>query len=142
MICNTCAVSMKAGQQRRRQRLSLLKKQRKLTNVSEHSVRESSDLTQQRVLKEGFMKKRGVWSRALKRRYFVLFENRRLHYYGDCKNGVATDERGVADLGDIESVSKKHETGVEVVTALRDWVFECESKQERDAWSAVFESLM
>lgn len=88
------------------------------------------------------MRKRGVWSRALKQRYFVLFENRQLHYYGDYKNGAATDERGVADLSEMKSVSKKEETGLEVVTALREWIFECESKQERDAWCAVFESLM
>merc|ERR1712087_290908 len=138
MICGACSVSMAAHKQRRRRRQSMLQeeKQRKMTE------KQASEDTRKGVIREGFMKKRGVWSRALKKRYFVLFATRQMHYYGEFKDGIASDERGVADLSKIEGVNKQKETGLEVVTALREWRFECESKRERDVWCGVFESLM
>merc|ERR1719397_494085 len=109
---------MTAQKQRRRRRRSLLQKQSKMAKVSERKSQHTSVVRKNKakegVLMEGFMKKRGVWSRAFKSRYFVLFESRQMHYYGEYKHGVASDERGVADLSNIESVVKRGETSLEV----------------------------
>jgi len=95
------------------------------------------------VLKEGFMSKKGnFWNKAYKQRYFKLSSNRRLAYFKDFEPGAgASDERGVADLSDVQCMGKKGTRELKVTTPSREWKFMCESTAERDAWYGTIERL-
>ena len=93
------------------------------------------DGTKQRVVKEGFMMKRGnFWNKSLKERYFKLLGNRTLIYYASYANGVASDERGTADLRVVDGMVKKENGGLRILTPSREWKCQCSSNMERDAW--------
>lgn len=95
-----------------------------------------------KVVRRGFMSKKGVaWNRAYRRRYFELMADKRLRYFKEFKDGVAVDEKGVADLREVERVQKKSEKGLTVATPSREWVFLCDSAEDRDAWYEAFMAL-
>jgi len=88
-----------------------------------------------RVVKEGFMMKRGnFWNKSLKQRYFKLLENRTLIYYASFERGVASDERGTADLSVVDGMAKRDNGGLRILTPSREWKCQCSSDLERDAW--------
>jgi len=91
--------------------------------------------TSHRVIKEGFMRKKGnFWNRAFKKRYFKLLENRQLIYYKSYADGVASEERGVADLSVVDGISKKEDGGLHILTPSREWKCQCLTATERDSW--------
>jgi len=95
-----------------------------------------------RIIKEGFMMKKGnIWNKAFKKRYFKLLQNRYLYYYKSFEDGVATDERGYADLTVVTQMIKKGKNGLEITTPAREWKFLCTSSAERDEWYYILKQL-
>lgn len=142
VICNKCALSTNAKEERMRRNQQLLKRLAKIDQHHQESASHTIANTSHNVLKEGYMMKRGnAWSSSFKKRYFVLFESKQLYYYSRCRDGTVSYQRGVADLSNIQTVSKKDGNGLDVVTQDREWRFKCPSRTERDDWYHVFSSL-
>ena len=95
------------------------------------------------VVKEGFMSKKGnFWNKAYKQRYCRLTSDRQLVYFKHFDQGTgASDERGVADLKDVQGIMKKGSHELQVATPAREWKFMCDSTAERDSWYVAIERL-
>ena len=56
-----------------------------------------------KIIKKGWMLKRGGVAKSWKRRYFVLRDDRQLYYYSNDKTSVV---KGVAQFFDVEQIIK------------------------------------
>eukprot|EP01083_Nonionella_stella_P112551 331247_1 len=107
-----------------------------------HSLVMIGNQKRYKVIKEGFMMKKGnVWNTAFKKRYFKLFENKQLFYYKTYENGMASDQRGMANLNVIDDMRKKGKNGLEISTPGREWKFLCNDPMDRDQWWTIISSF-
>eukprot|EP00484_Ammonia_sp_Unknown_P004291 CAMPEP_0197078084 /NCGR_PEP_ID=MMETSP1384-20130603/212944_1 /TAXON_ID=29189 /ORGANISM="Ammonia sp." /LENGTH=341 /DNA_ID=CAMNT_0042516949 /DNA_START=57 /DNA_END=1082 /DNA_ORIENTATION=- len=92
------------------------------------------------IVKEGWMKKRGVRSTALKKRWCVLRENGHLYYFEKRPTGRNDLPQGMLDLEGVlgvEYVEDQDPNTFNIKTSDRDWIFSAMSATELVQWMSV-----
>ena len=93
------------------------------------------------AIKEGWMYKKGAKSfSSFKRRYMILWTNKRIEYY---TNDALTTQKGSVDISVVEKrgiqrsdkIPKKKEMyGFQIATEKRTWYFAVKNENEREEW--------
>jgi len=85
-----------------------------------------------KMLKSGYMKKRGYWNTSYKERYFRLWSNGKMTYFNGSEDHIANGHIQLS-RGDV-SVEMKTPVEFLVVTESRVWSFECLSTNDAKEW--------
>lgn len=84
-----------------------------------------------KILKCGYLNKRGWWNTAYKRRYFKLWKNGKMAYFMRAADSM---ECGHFQLVSGDSVEMTSGSTFKIVTATRTWDLECKSEHQCAEW--------
>jgi hypothetical protein len=101
------------------------------------------------IIKEGFMTKRGASSSGFKKRWFVALNKKDqfvIKYYVDKKTADAAKagtEKGQISCAGYKVKTEDAQNAIHLVPyddERREWVMHCDSKEDQESWSSVFQN--
>merc|ERR1719264_871732 len=84
-----------------------------------------------KILKCGYLNKRGLWNTAYKRRYFKLWKNGKVEYF---ERAADSAECGHFQITSSDCVEMTSPSTFKVVTGTRTWDLECKSEDQCAQW--------